>query len=358
MQIGILTQPLRTNYGGILQAYALQTVLQRMGDEVCIINRRPSDIPLWKKLAIICKSILLRYILGNKQRPLLPYKKPKQKSIELFIRQYIHQTKPLKSNRILKKEMKKYNFDAYVVGSDQVWRPRYSPCLSNYFVDFDNRINIKKIAYAASFGVDIWEFSEEQTTQCAALIQKFNAVSVREKSGIDLCLRYLKKEAIQLIDPTLLLDKSDYIHLVSEAKEAVSKGNLMIYILDASDKKMNIINSVTEQLSIQPFVASKLSVTQWLRGFMDAKFVVTDSFHGCVFSIIFNKPFLAIANADRGLARFMSLLEMFGLKDRLIYSDNQSITEIIQLPIDWERVNEITEQEKEKSFQYLQCNLK
>ena len=383
MKIGILTQPLHNNYGGILQAYALQTILKRMGHEAWIINRDFAEVPLWRRIAAFCKSLVLQYASGNKNSPFfLFFSTEEQKSIinrntSVFIDNNIQpRTRCLKSNKALLKEIKKQKFDAYIVGSDQVWRPMYSPCLGNYFVDFvDNETNIKRIAYAASFGVDTWEFTKKQTKQCAALVQKFDAVSVREKSAISLCQTFLNKDALHVLDPTLLLDKSDYVKLVLEAKESVSDGDLMAYILDSSTEKTEMINIIAQQLELKSFsaMASKKltrktknnieecifpSITKWLRGFMDAKFVVTDSFHGCVFSIIFNKPFIVIGNEKRGMSRFSSLLEMFDLEDLLVCSMEQLTTERMQLPIKWDEVNVSKLDKLRISMQFLQNNLK
>jgi exopolysaccharide biosynthesis predicted pyruvyltransferase EpsI len=99
-------------------------------------------------------------------------------------------------------------------------------------------------------------------------------------------------------------------------------------------------------------------VTAWLRGFIDADFIVTDSFHGSIFSILFNKPFLAIGNKKRGMERFNSLMKMFGLEERLIYSPEELTDEIIDAPVDWKRVNSIRSDKKECAINFLSNNLK
>ena len=234
---------------------------------------------------------------------------------------------------------------------------------------------IKRLAYAASFGVDCWEFTDFQTKRSQELIRDFSAVSVREFSGVDLCKRYLCCDASHVLDPTMLLDKEDYVRLIEDEDEPVSKGNLFTYILDESDGKQEIINEVASMLGLLPFTAMPEfpinrrtikrnldkciypSVTRWLRSFMDAKFVVCDSFHGAVFSIIFNKPFVIIANKERGLARFSSLLHTFGLYDRIV-SSMDNLHTIIKTPIDWKRVNCIRAEMKVHSIGFLRSNLK
>ena len=156
----------------------------------------------------------------------------------------------------------------------------------------------------------------------------------------------------------MLLDKNDYIDLVEQAKEPVSQGNLMAYILDRTDEKTSILNQIASILHLQPFEVMPVEllsnktkknpaacifppVTKWLRGFMDAEYVVTDSFHGSVFAIIFNKPFIAIGNKGRGLARFTSLFRFFSLEDRLILSEADITQEKIKSPIDFDKVNNL-----------------
>lgn len=364
MRICILTQPLHTNYGGLLQAYALQTVLKRMGHEVWTEDRK------WK-LSFIGKIKLLIKRIIKYRGIYYPTKKHEQvisQNTDLFIRKYITTTEPVFSS--IKKEFCKYHFDAYIVGSDQVWRPTYSPYLPNYFLDFAVGKNVRRLAYAASFGTPDWEFTPEQTQQCAVLAKAFDAISVREDSGMELCRKYLGVDAVHLLDPTMLLNKEDYIRLVEQEQVPASGKKLMTYVLDQSEEKQTIIEKVSQTLGLSPNVvmpekefgkvgAKEIekcvfpSVTDWLRGFMDAEYVVTDSFHGTVFSILFNKPFIVIANRERGMARFTSLLKMFGLENRLVYSLEDVADEKLYTPVNFEKVNQKLEAERQKSGEFL-----
>ncbi len=375
MKIGILTQPLHTNYGGLLQAYALQTVLERMGHEAQVVRREwfwnhPDS--RWVKTLIWLKAMVCRVL----HRPVyVPVSSEEENAISrftsVFISDNIKVTSRIYTNRSLKKEVRNQCFDAYVVGSDQVWRPRYSPCITNFFLDFLAREkHIRRVAYAASFGVDGWEYTPEQTECCAALAGRFDAVSVREDSGITLCRKYLHTEAVHVLDPTMLLEKEDYERLVGNVGEPLSDGKLFCYILDADDEKTALMRRISQFTGLLSFsVMAKLPatlknrrqhledcvfppVTRWLRGFMDAEMVVTDSFHGCVFSIIFNKPFWVVGNAGRGMARFSSLLSMYGLEDRLVTPS--SFREIdVNRPIDWSRVNACRKEWQQKSLGFL-----
>ena len=378
MKIGILTQPLHTNYGGLLQAYALQTVLKRMGHEALIVDRRLARPPLLikffsviKRLAIFMlyfKPINFRFWPTNKEYNIIA------QHTKRFVEENIQCTK--KVGKIRKFSLlNKYRFEVYIVGSDQVWRPVCSPCITNEYFDFlDGEDKVKKIAYAASFGVDNWELSSKKTKLCAALAQKINAISVREDSAINLCEKYLGVKAMQVLDPTLLLKKEDYIKLIEKDNSLKSKGSLMIYILDKTNEKEDIVNNVAKELDLTPFsVMPRIgfenlknrniedcifpSVTAWIRGFLDADFIVTDSFHGTVFSIIFNKPFISIGNLGRGMTRFTSLLKIVKLEDRLILSSNELTVEKMHNQIDFEKVNDILEKERQNSINFLHNTL-
>lgn len=376
MKIGILTQPLRNNYGGLLQAYALQTTLKRMGHDVWIINREFEEPHFIRKFTSLGKKIILKYFFKKSTEPIFIFEptKEEKKIVATYTYQFVkahfpHITKIITKNKDLLSLSRK-GFDAYVVGSDQVWRPGYSPNITNYFFDFvENETKIKRIAYAASFGFSNWEFTEEQTRDCSRLAKKFDAISVREDSGIDLCREYLGVGAVHVLDPTMLLDTKDYIHLVENENEGNSVGNLMTYILDETDEKKQIINDASKKLKLSPFsvMPNKMltketraqigeciysPVTQWLRGFIDAEFVVTDSFHGCVFSILFNKPFIVIGNQKRGMSRFNSLLKIFELEDRLVHVSKTNYKNLFIEQINWTKVNAIlmTKREEAKLF--------
>jgi len=375
MKIGILTQPLHRNYGGILQAFALQSVLEQMGHQVLFVDRqRSTETPLFIKILSMGKRLVIRILLGksiairvwltNKELTII------SQHTNRFIKDNIRMTDKIDSF-VKFSLLKKYVFEAYIVGSDQVWRPIYSPCITNYFLDFlDKEDKVKRIAYAASFGMDNWEFSSKQTMRCASLVKRFDAISVREDSALKLCKKYLGVDAVHVLDPTMLLTKEDYIKLVEKVNIPKNKGTLLTYVLDKSSDNKEIMQKVANDLDLIPFSvmpkhtfeeAGKkhfddcifLPVTEWIRGFMNADYVVTDSFHGTAFSIIFNKPFLSIGNAERGMARFTSLLKMFGLEERLVMSSDELTAEKIHSSIDFSGVNKILENEQQKAFKFL-----
>ncbi len=373
MKIGVLALQLRYNFGGILQAYALQKTLKELGhNAVHIDQHRYVTLGAWyKKYPIYLKRALRKYLFGENlivraDVAINNATNTISTHTEQFINKYI--------NRIFTKDFSnitKENFDAFIVGSDQVWRPKYFfSKIENAYLDFAKDWDIKRIAYAASFGTEDWEYTDEQTINCAALLKKFNAVSVRESSATVLCKEKFGAEALHVLDPTMLLEKEDYIKLFKETDTVQSNGNLFCYILDESTEKNTIISRISKEKEFTPFcVNSKYDneeapleeriqqpVEKWLRAFYDADFVITDSFHGCVFSIIFNKPFIVYGNRERGFARFESLLSLYELEDRLVSSPYE-VNIVLQAPIDWDRVNSIRKQMKEKSLSFLTKNL-
>ena len=372
MKVGLLTMPPISNYGGIIQAYALQTVLQRMGHDVMILNRQYGgygDSYYQKYRTITTRKV--KSFLGKKDE-FTKYREPFEYVIhkpQEFVKKYLRLTRPLYLTHELEKEACRNQYEAYVVGSDQIWRPKYVTNIYNYYLDFVNDKNAKRMAYAVSFGVDTWEYNRIETDICARLAKCFNAISVREDSGLRLCDEYLGVNAQHVLDPTFLLDKQDYINIINNDVVSPCEGNLFCYILDNSEVKMRSIERISKLLSMKPyFCRPKLeptngnldehiedcvfpSISQWLKSFVDAELVIVDSFHGAVFSIIFNKPFWVIKNKSRGEARFTSLLKQFCLSERLINED--IIPDDLLLPIDWNRVNEIKAQLQEESLNFI-----
>lgn len=367
MKIGIITHPLAYNYGGLLQNYALQTVLKRMGHQPITLNPDP-HIPLKFKKWILSlpKRIAYKYYLklprihffeefsANKIRRII------MQNLQPFIDKHINYIN-VKDFANLKND----GYEALIAGSDQIWRPPYvQPIEKGFFFFAENWRNIKRLSYAASFGTDEWEYSLEQTANCKRLIHLFDSVSVREESGIELCQKYFGVKAVHVLDPTMLLSKDDYVELIRESNVPDSSGDLLNYILDETSDKLALLNKLISDKGLTPFRVNgkpeggypmneriQPPMESWLKGFYDAKFVMTDSFHACVFSIIFNKPFIVYANKQRGYARFQSLLKMFGLENRLIYKieDYDGITD----GIDWNRVNMIMRQKQMDAMRFL-----
>ena len=311
MKIGILTLPLHTNYGGILQAYALQTVLQRMGHEVIVLNKdRHVKTRYWRIPFRIVNKCLGRNTIIFYERYVNRIIDTTEQYTSQFISKHIHSLKFRSFDNI------NFNyFDAIVVGSDQVWSPLHGRSLCgsviNAFLPFTNGLKLKRIAYAASFGKDYWEYSEEETEQAKQLIKLFESISVRENSGVELCKTYLCAKAVKTLDPTLLLDSEDYLSLIPKENLIRNNNEMLVYIIDNTDDKSHIVSTVSSLLHLTPnIVNSRVEdnsgkkyelremvqppVESWLNGFKNASCVVTDSFHACVFSILFRKNLMQL----------------------------------------------------------------
>lgn len=379
MKIAILTLPLHFNYGGNLQCYALTKILRSMGHEAINIQLiQDVQLPPLRKRPHLYFKRLINKILGRKyscifaEQKLIRDKDAVQKYANEFIKKHIPQTSGIYKNTASLKELNQLHFDAFIVGSDQVWRPKYAyPDIRSYFLKFLEHDSSLRISYAASFGTDLNEYSEQEAEDCGKLLKKFDAVSVREISAIHLIQNVFKWDCRlfpQLVlDPTLLLEKEDYIQIATPIPGENHSGKLFYYILDMTPDKKQLINTLCQMKKLKCFTVFPKStspckkvedkvvppVEQWIEGFHEASLVLTDSFHGCAFSILFNKPFIVYANPKRGFARFQSLLTLFGLQDRLITTSAELSQKDMDSPIDWIYVNSIREKMKQESLTFL-----
>ena len=356
MKIGILTVPFNNNYGGFLQAFALKRVLESMGHKVMIINRRRNRIRTLRSIL----GDLLRglHILENKQKKLSKY-------TNQFQKKYLHPyTKKYYSSQELKK-CTKYKFDAVIVGSDQVWRYRYfTDWVDDFFCNFLEGTDIPHFSYAASMGTDEKEYSNNKIEICSKLLKGFRAISVREESSVKLLKDYFGVENAQVVlDPTLLLDKQIYVDLFKEKYAKPERPYIFTYILDDSEEikqsiedfshKMNmpIINIKAETGNISEIDVIE-PVEKWLSAIYYADYVITDSFHGTVFSLIFNKQFVVYGNVQRGMSRMQDLLGRVELTDRLLTSDDTA-GENLHTKINWDSVNNRMSLYKDSSMTFL-----
>lgn len=376
MRVSILTQPLGHNYGGLLQAYALQSYLMKCECKVETLDFRMPKDTFRKRVRNISVG-LIKILLGKAKS--LPTKEKKDlvyKALHHFKDENIGLSPKLESLEEVEEYYRNSSFDVLLVGSDQVWRPKYSPAISAFFLGFANTLNLssRRASYAASFGVDVWEYSLSETVECSHLLKQFDAISVREASAVDMCRVKLGVVPELVVDPTMLLDAVDYAPLFDKVDDFTASGKVLNYVLDQSMKIQDVVSKTgdllgLEMLSIKPrntisqVPLSKIStciykpVEEWLKAFSTAEFVVTDSFHGCVFSIIFNKPFVAVGNVERGVTRFQSLLGMVGLGSRLVSSVEEVDEALVGEVINWSEVNAKVDALREKSGNYLLRNV-
>lgn len=383
MKIGIITLPFDFNYGGILQAYALQKVLKDEGHDPVFLNKvygvrcdlsrycyRHLIGVLRQYFIIYPRLMYLKYI--RRQKFIVVNGRRKEERETKIVQQHTDAFIDAHMRKIDVRNfysLKERDFDALIVGSDQIWRPTSAIDIDSAYFSFARNWHVRRIAYAVSFGVDRWVYSLRDTKTCRRLAGLFDAVSVREDSGVGLCREHLGVDAVHVLDPTLLLDRMDYEDLVAKSGVPQPDGDILVYILDESPEKEALIGRISEKSNYRPFKVNSRAenmsaplqeriqppVECWLAGFMQAKMVITDSFHACVFSIIFNKPFIAIGNRRRGLSRFKSLFKLFGLEDRLILDPERYDAIPSSLP---ENVKEILAGLKSRSRNYLIQNLK
>lgn len=345
MKIGILTLPLKGNYGGVLQAYALLTFLKQNGHDAYLIDRQWDAREKKTVLYFIQKFVFHNIIRKNVMRFCDEWINPKTRKIDSQSEMSLLGTE---------------DFDAVIVGSDQVWRVEHTGGVkNNYFLDFVKKPQTKKISYAASFGKDSIDGDQNKLREIEALLKSFDAISVREDSGVEICRKIFNVEAKHVLDPVLLVDKDIFNPIIDSNSKTRLTNILTAYVLDDRPEKIKIINDVSNQLNLSvksvnykkdPALLLKNRafdiynyvyppVEDWLQGFRDAEYVITDSFHGMMFSIAFNKQFIVIGNERRGLARFTSFLSQFGLLDRLITEKNPFNESLMFSKIDYKMVN-------------------
>ena len=336
MKIAILTHPLGANYGGILQAYALSRYLEKQGHQVCFLNREP-DLPFVKR---IIKKIL---IICRHPR----YKNPRYKQLRQFINKHINYSYPLMTSREMTSFVKKQLFDAVIVGSDQVWRNDFAMGYGyNYFLDFVPK-NLKKLSYAASFGLSEWGYTEKQTKIIKQQLSMFDSISVREDEGVLMCRNYLQIDAVHVLDPTFLLYAEEYDPIINT--RLINDPYVFVYWLGTEEDKQTAISKYKESSKIIIDISPRdsvclISIEEWLSYIKYADVILTDSFHGCVFSIIFKKKFKVFSNKSGGDGRLQSLFRMF----KIAPCNDQ---------IDYSKISSLLKGYTEMSYKYLSMTL-
>ncbi|MDC7168583.1 polysaccharide pyruvyl transferase family protein [Bacteroides stercoris] len=357
MKICILTFEFNYNYGAVLQAFALSKSLEKMGHQVFIMNRGWQNFSGCTSTKLSLKKIP-GHLMGKyiTLKPFLDFKK-----------EYLSLTRPIKDAQDLKSISEQ--FDAVVVGSDQIWNDEIFSYMDCYYFAESFSPSQLKIAYAVSMGKDSFTVPTHIRVKLQGLLNQFKAISVRENSGIKLMEQFGIK-AKWVLDPTLLLDKSEYPQntKINHSKylckffldENVSKNTIAQYIAQSHNIgiKNNYLNKNFNIPIIRKIINNKyLSIHQWISNIRDAQFVITDSFHGMVFSIIFNKQFYVIKNAKRGNTRFESLLDLLNLTDRLI-DENTPIDSLnFKDKIDYIPINKQLSNLKETSINFLKQNI-
>lgn len=340
MKIAILTHPLGANYGGILQAYALSKYLQTLGHQVSVLNRQ-RNLPFLKR---IIKVIFITLHFSRKNNP-------RYKHLVSFVKKNINYTKPLYTSGQITRHITKNGIKTAIVGSDQVWRADFAMDYGyNYFLDF-GPAGMRKLAYAASLGLSEWKYTNNQTSNIKSLINDFFAISVREDEGVILCKKYLSVNAEQVLDPTMLLIIEDYANITSD--RLVAEDYIFVYWLGNDEVKNKAMSSVSLENKKIVDISLRgnetlISVQDWLSYIKYADSVITDSFHGCVFSILFKKQFNIFSNKSGGNGRLKSLFIALGIGSKI--QDNTQL-------IDYSKVSIALDLQRKKSYEFLKSAL-
>ncbi|WP_273838844.1 polysaccharide pyruvyl transferase family protein [Providencia rettgeri] len=363
-KVGILNfQFSEHNYGAVLQAAALEHTVKQLGYKVEHINYLPYDKKNIKnKLKYSFIGHLIKVFL--KKSHFYDYRK-NSSCFEQFRSAWIKRSI---QNYYTSDDIKKnsQHYGAIIVGSDQVWRPKmYSNLHSDTEVYFLQTVpnSIKKIAYAASFGVDHWEHIGDSTFTESIYnsLKDFTAISVRESSGVTICQDIFHEKATHVLDPTLLSDKTFFEKIIN-SEHSLKSSDLVYYKLDENQEFKKSINDICTLLNYSMkniyfneslFLNSYITVPAWLSYIKDSKLVITDSFHCVCFAIIFNKNFFCIRNKSRGESRLESLLTLLGLENRLLYQNELLDATRHQINIDYKDINKRLETLKESSLSFL-----
>lgn len=347
------------NYGAIFQAYASQEVLSKYGN-VDIINYQNKHIEnIYKTFNVRINRHLLKALARDLF--LLKVKLSKKRKFKNFFNLRMNFTR---STDFIKVNLNAY--DLYVSGSDQIWNPLCTNGNGNinehYFLHFAP-VGARKISYATSLGS--FRFKADQEQKAKALLESFDYLSVREKDGKEYLESLLGKDVEQVLDPTLLISKSDWIKKLGLQKNKFNKDYILVYTVPRSellkkvvdyysrkDTKIIAVDSNIRKLGSVDKQVRDAGPEEFLNLFLNAKKIITDSFHGVCFSINFQKDFLAVSSGQQS-NRMNNILELTGLEDRFIDSI-ESISSIDNLSaIDFINAHKFLDENRAESFKYL-----
>lgn len=356
MKVGILTFHDANNYGAALQAYGLQEAIKSLEIDVEIINYvQPYIVNKYRTIRIDNSN--LKKFFKSVLSTVLHYKNfsMKEKEFNQF------------RNEFLKISNTKYNdmttikgYDIFVAGSDQIWNFKITNYDTAFFLDFVDSSSLK-VSYAASIGDVVLNDNDKMFIK--NYISNFDYISIREESGIQALQELTKKELVHVLDPTFLLDKDKWGNICLNKYNG--KEYIFVYSVSASNKIIQIVNKISQILDLEVYLLTdKLNVKvknhkrcygigpiEFIDLVKNAKFVISDSFHGTAFSIIFEKNFISVSN-EVGGTRIKDLLERLNLSNRVIKNLDE-INQQYEFEINYIIVNEILKLEKNKSVNFL-----
>lgn len=361
-RIGIITYHRAINYGAILQAYALQRKIRELGFESVILDYRSDYLEKRhrKRKMKYCKTFkdVLRYLLLSKNYNI------KHDKFRKFMAQYLKLSAPLYNLNDL--ERIEEDFDKIITGSDQVWNYKLNNMDEAYFLNFV-KDKSKKTSYAASFGIN--KIPREYRKRYIELLRDFDSILIREKQGAQIINDLLNKEAKVVLDPTLLISKEEWFKL-SCRMPSVNYKYILVYAFGNSENIINLAKNISKKTGykivqitttykkgVKIKYAKAVGPAEFLYLFKNANYIITNSFHGTAFAINFNKEFFTelLPKSMGTNSRIEDILHLFKLEDRIISSSN---IDWINKKIDYDRVNKLLEDERNKSIALLNDVLK
>ncbi|MBO4601335.1 MAG: polysaccharide pyruvyl transferase family protein [Bacilli bacterium] len=363
MKIGTLTFHSAYNFGSNLQAYALQKYILKLSKEYnihvdySIINLRTmaqNDIYNYKNNNII-KKMIKRFLYGK-------ILETRQKKFELFINEYLKLTKEYKTREDIISD--NVNYDLCISGSDQVWNlDAYDFDWSYYLDEIPSK---KKISYAVSSGPKKNNISNTDRRKISKLVNMYDKISVREEGTRNFIKQFTNKNVSINMDPTILLTKNEW-DMIIDNRKIVNDQYILYYSLKPSKSRVSFLKKVSKKMGIKVVVAYPALKYEIMSGFIkkydsgpldflnlvkNAKLIISSSFHGTIFSIIFNVPFYALNGKND--YRISTLLTVMKLEDRMIAeTDNLDFICDNAFNVDFKNSNLIIRNEREKSKKYL-----
>lgn len=354
MKVGIITFNRAINYGAVLQSYALKNKIKALGHECEVINYYSKTIeegasPFYLK-ALTPKEILITACQINMRIV-------KNKKFRSFAEKYLDCFSDQVDNMSVA-SLKNY-YDAVITGSDQVWNYEITGLDENFFLTFAADTT-RKISYGASFGVS--SIPSEYREKYIKLLSNIDDISVRESSGADIVKELLGYYPQIVIDPVFLMGANDWLKVTAEPK--IQKDYILVYSINKS-KCYQLADNIRKEtgdiiVGLQTPMSNRVkcesirdeSPEEFLGWFKNAKYVVTDSFHGTAFSLIFKKPFILCSGGTgvNRLSRQKTLLSTVHLEERICAPDEYKK---IYEPIDYKVVQEYLDVAVKASERFL-----
>lgn len=362
-KVDVITLHRTVNYGSVLQAYATQFILEKLGYSVEFIDYYPERLHMLgmlKRIKNKNKHFKKNVILRNIARIIiLPSYFKRFYIFKRFVKRQLHITdRVYKTEEELEKDIPKA--DVYCTGSDQVWNVGWNEKIDYpFFLKFVPKEK-KCIAYSASFGKSKLEEWEKNETR--ELLKKYSHLAMREKSGVEILKDLGINDGVHVLDPTLLLDERDWKALISDKYK--NKKYIFMYNINHNKKLDEYAIKFAKSKNLPLVYVSynyhdcfkkghlicNPKVEDFLSLIANAEYVLTDSFHCTAFSINFNKQLL-VAYPEKFSTRLASIVELTGLTNRVI--DDYNNLQICDRKIDYKYANKVLGQERKKSIEYL-----